>query len=82
MTRLTPVLLVISLTTSGCALGSASAAYSMRAKTAAELTSEAEDRIVQKSVRATVQFLTARGLIKPTELPVVPPGQSGVESDM
>ena len=75
---LAPALLLIS----GCALGSASAAYSMRAKTAAELTSEAEDRIIQKAVKATVEYLAARGLIKSTEAPQVPPGQSGVERGM
>lgn len=72
----TPLLL------SGCAVGSASAAYSMRAKTASELTSEAEDRIIQKAVKATVEYLSARGLIKPTAGPEVPPGQSGVERNM
>ena len=75
---LAPALLLIS----GCAVGSASAAYSLRAKTATELTSEAEDRIIQKAVKATVDYLTVHHLIKPTETPDVPPGQSGVERGM
>ncbi len=77
------VLLALSLPfLSGCAIGSASAAYSLRAKTATELTSEAEDRIIQKAVKATVDYLAARRLIKQTETPDVPQGQSGVERGM
>lgn len=71
-----------SMFISGCAVGSASAAYSLRAKTATELTSEAEDRIIQKAVKATVDYLAARHLIKSTETPEVPQGQSGVERGM
>jgi len=40
--------MVLAISLGGCALGSASAAYAMRAKTAEELSPEAEDRIVEK----------------------------------
>ena len=36
---------------SGCALGSATAAYSVRAKTAEELSPEAEQRLVDRIMR-------------------------------
>ncbi len=68
---------------SGCAIGSASAGYALRAKTASELTSEAEDRIVQKSVKATIEYLLSRHLIKETEVPKVESqGTSGIEKGM
>lgn len=77
-------LLIAGLTfCTGCAVGSASAGYALRAKTASELTSEAEDRLVQKSVKATVEYLSGRGLIKPTEPPAVEShGTSGIEWGM
>lgn len=42
------ICLCLSLIVSGCALGSATAAYSLEAHTANNLSVEAEDRLIQK----------------------------------
>ena len=48
MKTLISLCLVLAISLGGCALDSASAAYSLRAKTAEELSPDAEDRLVEK----------------------------------
>jgi len=59
--------LAVSLTLSGCALGagtSATAGYSLKAKTAEELSPTGEQRIIERAKQETITELEAKGLIK------------------
>jgi hypothetical protein len=52
---------------SGCALGAGTAAtagYALKAKTAEELTSAGEERIVERAKKETITELQAKGFIK------------------
>ena len=59
--------MVLMVPLAGCALGSASAAYSLKAKTAEELTPSAEQRIVDRAKQETITELQAKDLIKKAE---------------
>lgn len=57
---LTLTVLALSPMLHGCAVGAASAAYALQAKTADGLSSEAEDKIIEKVKKAVLLEADAR----------------------
>lgn len=61
------ITLAVTLMLSGCAIGAGTAAtagYSLKAKTAEELSPAGEQRIVDRAKQETITELEAKGLLK------------------
>lgn len=69
MFRLIAILSLICL--ASCAVGSATAAYAMNARTSDKLSAESEEKIVQRAKQETINELIAKGLVKPEEKELV-----------
>ena len=64
MKRLILVMQVCLPFISGCAVGSATAGYSLRAKTADELKPEARQSIIDQVKKEIIEYLEAKGILK------------------